>query len=267
MNIEHISVSRSKTYKQCPMLYKYQYHLRVPSPIDEPLYFFYGKFIHLVAETYVREKGQRSLNEIVVDIKQGRIEIEPGKVYQPLPKEYERRLPIHLRSILRLTSKIGCEGITEHAFYYDLEPPNKKNVKGFIDRLIIKGDQAFIIDYKTTKKGDWRVNKETVKTDLQLRCYARVVQKEFGIVPEKITCALFYLEDEELVASRFSEASLVAAEADLLAIYNEIVEHDPEQVYGKTGKHCCRCAYESICPFYRNTKATQAWDGTMRGSW
>jgi len=191
------------------------------------------------------------------------MEIEPGVKAPILPKEYATRLPIHLRSIQNITSKVGTDGLVEHKFLYDLDPPNGKFAKGFIDRLIIRGDKAFIIDYKTTKKGKWRVNKETVKIDPQLRMYAKVVQNEFGIAAQNISCALFYLEDEEIVNYRYTEASLKLIEQEMLDVYNQIHEHNPDHVVGRTGWHCDRCPFVTICPFKRANSTVASWDGNM----
>lgn len=267
MNIEHISVSRSKTFKQCAQLYKFKYHLKIPNPGEEQFYFTYGKIVHKIAETYVEEKAKRSLAEISTDVLRGKIEIEPGKVAPPLPKDYQRRLNGHLRSIQTLTEQIGADGILEYKFRYDLDPPNEKFVTGFIDRLIIKGDKAFIIDYKTTKKGPYRETAESIVFDLQLRCYARVVQKEFGIEPQNIKAALLYLEGGNLVATKFNQDSLLRAEQELLDCYNEIKDADPDRVWGKTGMHCSRCEYNKMCPFYKsaggNRSGGPTWDGDM----
>jgi CRISPR/Cas system-associated exonuclease Cas4 (RecB family) len=263
MNIEHISVSRAKTYKECPQHYKYHYHLKLPSPIEEPFYFIYGKIVHKIAEEYVRNKAEVSLGSLWQEIKCGNMEIEPNVKAPPLPKEYEQRLPIHLKAIQNLTRKIGTDGLLEHKFYYDLDPPNGKFAKGFIDRLIIRDNKAFIIDYKTTKKGKWRVNKETVKFDPQLRMYAKVVQNEFGIAAENISCALFYLEDEEIVNYRYNEASLGLIEQEMLEAYNKINEHNPDHVVGYTGFHCDRCPFRTICPFKRSNSTMASWDGNM----
>jgi len=261
MNIEHISVSRSKTYKDCPQKYKFHYHLKTPSPVPEPFYFVYGKIVHKIAEMYVTERGKRSLGQISTEVMKGKVEIEPGKIAPPLPPDYAKRFPIHLRSIQRLTAKVGCDGIVEHPFYYDLDPPNSKLVKGFIDRLVIRGDKAFVLDYKTTKKGKWRVNKETVPYDIQLRTYARVVNKEFGIAPENIKCALYYLEDEELIAASYSMKSILDAEQTLLDIYNQIKEHDVDNVRGVVNDQCQRCNFATICPFFKSSQFKTSWDG------
>lgn len=252
MNIEHISVSRGKSYKQCPYYYKLKYHDKIPNPGEEQFYFVYGKIIHKIAEVHVEEKGSRNLGLICEDVLKGKIEIEEGKKAPLLPLAYKKRMPSHIKALSELSKKIGCEGITEYKFRYDLDYPNKKYVTGFIDRVIIKENKAWIIDYKTTKKGPFRENKKTIKTDPQLRIYSRVVQKEFGIDPENIMAALYYLEDELLLSSSFSSDSLERIEKELLNLYNEIYEHRPEDARGKTGSHCSRCEYREMCPFFKS---------------
>lgn len=263
MKINHISVSRSKTYEECAKKYRYKYHDEIPNPGEEPFYFVYGKIVHKIAETYVENRGSKSIGEVQQDVLRGKIEIEPGKKAPQLPTEYKRRMPMHLNNIKKITEHLGFEGHLEHPFRFDLEPPNNKLVVGFIDRLIIKNNKAFILDYKTTKPGKFRVNKDTVTTDMQLRTYARVVQRDFGIKAENILCTLYYLEDGEKASAKFTEATLLATEKELLAIYNRISNHDPEQVRGTTGEHCNRCEYNSLCPFFTGKKS---WGGRSWGS-
>lgn len=263
MNIEHISVSRSKSYKQCPYYYKLKYHDKIPNPGEEQFYFVYGKIVHKIAETHVQEKGKRPLKEIANDVLKGKIEIENGKQAPSLPLEYKKRISFHLKAIEKLNNTIGCDGITEHNFKYDLDPPNKKLVTGFIDRLIVKENKAWIIDYKTTKKGPFRENKKTIKYDPQLRLYCRVVQKEFNLEAKNIKAALFYLEDEELLSSCYDENSLCSIEKELLDIYNKIHSHEPQNAIGQTGNHCQRCEYKNMCPFFRNVQKKIIWDGDL----
>jgi CRISPR/Cas system-associated exonuclease Cas4 (RecB family) len=281
MDINHISVSRQKTFEQCAQAYKYRYHLKLASPKPEPFYFIYGTIVHKIAELYVECKGEQAIGDICSEIRRGKIPIEEkdGKeVFCPeIPDDYAKKLVKHLRAIQNLTEKIGCEGIVEKHFLYDLDPPNKKCVKGFIDRLILKDKngetwtersttdpwKAFIIDYKTTKKGKWRVNSDTVKTDLQLRAYARVVQREYKLPAENIKAALFYLEGENLVAAQYNDESLQGVEKELLAAFNMIQRSDPDKVWGRVGWHCKNCDYEQICPFYKEGAGEQKWDGNI----
>ncbi len=260
MNIEHISVSRGKSYEQCPYYYKLKYHDKIPNPGEEQFYFVYGKIVHKIAEKHVEEKGLIPLQEIVSAVLGGEIEIEEGVQAPVLPLEYKKRIPLHVKAIEKLNKKIGCDGITEYKFKYDLQPPNQKLVTGFIDRIILKQNKAWIIDYKTTKKGPYRVNARTIKYDPQLRIYSRVVQKEFGIEPENIKAALYYLEDEQIVSSSYKEESLSLIEKELLSLYDSISRHEPEQAVGKTGSHCKRCEYRGMCPFFKNKN----WNGDLK---
>ena len=264
MDINHISVSRKKCFDQCTQQYKYRYHLKIPRPGAEPFYFVYGTIVHTIAELYVKNRGEMSIGDISNDVIRGKILLEGQQPCPELPPEYAKKLPKHLRSIQNLTDRIGTGGIVEHEFRYDLDPPNNRCVTGFIDRLIIKDDKAFIIDYKTTKKGKFRVNSTTVKEDLQLRCYARVVQREFGIKPENIKAALFYLDGENIIACQYSEQSLLQVEQELKEAFIRIENSNPDKVWGKVGWHCKNCDYATICPFYSPQSAEQSsWSGEL----
>lgn len=260
MNIEHISVSRAKTYKDCKYVYKLKYHLKTPIPGPEQFHFTYGKIIHKIAEVYVGEKASRSLGEVSTDVLRGKIEYEEGKKAPILPPDYKKRMTGHLKSLQNITERAGTDGKLEYKFRYDLDPPNEKFVTGFIDRLIIKDNHAWIIDYKTTKKGKWRETKESIIHDPQLRCYARVVNREFGVPAENIMCALCYLEGGDLLAAKYTQQSLEKVEKDLLDMYNEIQAADPDKVWGNVGEHCNRCDYKTLCPFVRKV---DQWDGNM----
>lgn len=253
MDIEHISVSRKQTWEECQQKYKYKYHLKMIPDGPQPVYFAYGKTVHKVAEEYVRTGGSRPIEEIAKDVLAGRILLEANSPAPALEGEYTKKFPEHIRHIKDLTQKIGFDGMLEYQFKYDLDPPNNRMVTGFIDRLIIRGDKYFILDYKTTKKGFWRKNSNTIKKDLQLRCYGRVVQREFGAKAENIRAALYYLEGGDLVSVRFNDEMLETAESELLQSYKDIQSTGPDDAYGRVGDQCKRCDWRKICPFYSLT--------------
>lgn len=257
MNITHMSVSRKTVWDECQKKYFFKYHLNLKPEEDEPFYFTYGKIIHKIAEEYVENKGNLQLSEVTQLVLGGKIALEQKEnpVFAPrIPMEYKIRMPEHLRNLDKITKQIGFDGNLEWNFKYDLDSPNNKFVVGFIDRLVRKKDNFFILDYKTTKKGKFRKNKNTIKEDLQLRTYARIVQKEFNVPAENINTALYYLEGGDLISSKFSQRSLEEAEKILLDCYNQIQETKPENAWGNVGSHCPRCEYSKICPFY--TKKT-----------
>lgn len=259
MDIEHISVSRKGCWDLCKQQYKYRYHLKIIPEGEQPFYFTYGKIIHKIAEIYVGRRGQSSLQECVKDVMEQRIPIEEGYEDKPpvfavpLEPDYAKRMPGHLRALQKLTDQIGFGGILEHEFRFDLDPPHERYIKGFIDRLIQKGDQFFIIDYKTSKKNRFRKNRLTIRTDLQLRMYAKVVQREFDVPAKNIYAALHYLEGGDLIGARYTQESIDAAEQELLEAYKQIEETSPDDAWGNVGDHCYRCDYRDRCPFLRIT--------------
>ncbi len=257
MNINHISVSRISTWQECTAKYRYHYHLKIPSPVEEPFYFTYGKLIHKISECYVSSKGDRTIGEITQDVLNGKISLErndKGEVKCPtLPAEYKKKLPDHLAAIYRLTKQIGFDGEVEKLFEYDLDPPHKRTVKGFIDRVIKKEGNFFLLDYKTSKKNFYRKNSSNISKDLQLRTYARVIQREYNVPAKSIKAALYYLEQPELIGCIFSEESLANVEKELLEIYKQIESMPEDKAWGNVGDWCKRCNYVKQCPFYRLT--------------
>lgn len=253
MKINYISVSRLQTYQTCPQQYKYRYHLELAPIGEEPLYFAYGSIIHKIAEEYIVNKGEIPINELANDVLIGKIDLGDGKKVPKLTTEYKNKMPEHLRAIKKISDQIGYEGFTEYEFLVDLDPPNQKMAKGFIDRLIQKDDKFWILDYKTTKKGMWRKNAKTISNDLQLRTYARIVQREFGAEPQNIKTGLYYLEGAELVGACFTQQSLDNVEKELIKYHDEIKNADPNNIFGNVGQHCTRCDYRKVCPFYSVT--------------
>lgn len=256
MRIEHISLSRLNVFNQCQQLYKYKYHLKIPSPIEEPFYFTYGKIVHKIAETYVENKKQIPLGQIALNIFDGKMPIEEGNPpkYAPatLPDDYRRRFAVHIKNLCKITDQLGFDGVVEYDFLYDLDPPNNRCVKGFIDRLIPKNNNKYvIIDYKTSKDSPYNKTQETIVHDLQLRIYARIIQKQKNIPAQNISAALYYLETGSLVGARFSEKSLAQAEEIFLNGYKQIENTNEHGVWGNVQNHCSRCDYRSICPFLK----------------
>lgn len=252
MDINHISVSRKQVWDLCQYQYRYKYHLKIVQDGPEPVYFAYGKIIHKIAQEYVAGKGVQPILEIANDVLTGKIEIEKGKQAPGLPQEYKRKIPGHLKTIHKFTEQTGFEGEQEYNFNFDLDPPHKRCVYGFIDRIIQKGNKFWIVDYKTTKQGWWRKGRKEITTDLQLRCYARIVQKDFGAKAEDIKAALLYLDGDELVGAQFSQESLDQVERELLETYLAIENTHHDKAKANVGQHCSRCDYKNICPFFKS---------------
>jgi hypothetical protein len=124
------SYSSLSLYQQCPKKY---YHLKVAKDIKEPLgeAIIFGNEIHKIAEEYV------------------------GKGL-PIPEKYSQIEPA-LKSLRDMPGKKLCEnklGLTA-----ELEPCGffDKNVwwRGVADIIILQGDTALTVDYKTGKSSKY----------------------------------------------------------------------------------------------------------------
>lgn len=250
MKINHISISREQCWKECQQAYKFRYHLEVIPNKPQPIYFAFGKIVHVAIEHYTRCKGERKIEDIAKDVLSGKIELQPGEVAPPLDPEYKNKLTKHLQNFMKLSDKIGFDGEIEWKFKIDMDGQGRC-MTGFIDRMIIKDGIYSLIDWKTTKPSPWRKNSRTITTDLQLQCYCYVVWKEFKVDPKNIQAALMFLDDNKLIGVRFSENVLKTVPERLLSVYKAIENKAPEEVYGNVGQHCQRCIYNDMCSFYR----------------
>lgn len=256
MKINHISVSRESLWQECKKKYHFKYHLQIEAP-TEPIYFLYGKIVHKIIEVYTKSQGKENINKITESVLNGEILLEESfgnkpekKVTTPLPIDYRNKLPEHLTSFMKLTKVLGFEGDVELKFEHDLDPPHHRILTGLIDRMVRKPRSCLIVDYKTTKVGPYRKTRKTIGGDLQLQCYAKVAQKMYGYAANQITCALYFLEGAEFLPVQFSQETIDNVEKRLLNVYKDIQSTDPNTVQGNVGKHCYRCEYSNMCPFF-----------------
>lgn len=127
------SYSSIKTFEQCPKKY---YHLKVAKDVkDEPGEAAdYGTAVHLAAEEFIRD----------------------GK---PIPEKFAFMRPI----LEKLAAKPGekyCElklGVAKMSWGYDPCGFFDKDVwyRGIVDLLILDGDRAWMVDYKTGKNAKY----------------------------------------------------------------------------------------------------------------
>jgi RecB family exonuclease len=154
------SYSSLSLYQQCPKKY---YHLKVLKDIKEPLSeaITFGNTIHKIAEQYVSNNT-------------------------PIPEPFKEIEPA-LESIRNMEGKKLCEnklGLTA-----DLEPcgffDKKVWWRGIADIIILQGDRALTIDYKTGKKSQYADLK-------QLEVLSLAIFKHFPEI-KKVKAGLMFL--------------------------------------------------------------------------
>lgn len=168
---EKWSFSRLKSFEQCP---KQFYHVKVKREYEEPETeaMLYGSEFHLACEEYVRDR-------------------------KPIPKKFEYIKPT-LDSLIAKEGEKLCEykmGIT-----VDLEPCTffADNVwwRGIADLVILNGDEATVIDYKTGKS-----TRYADKGQLELMALATF--KHFPTV-KKVKAGLLFVVCNELIRDTYS---------------------------------------------------------------
>ena len=127
------SYSSIKTFDQCPKKY---YHLRIAKDVkDEPGEAAdYGTAVHLAAEEYVRSGT-------------------------PIPEKFAFMRPI-VERLAAFPGEKHCElkvGVTKTSWGYDPCGFFDDEVwyRGIVDLLIVDGDRAWMIDYKTGKNAKY----------------------------------------------------------------------------------------------------------------
>ena len=166
------SYSSLGLFQQCPKKY---YHIRISKDIVEPKTdaIMYGEMVHKAAEDYI------------------------GKGVA-VPEKFSYITPV-LDVLKEIPGEKYCEyrmGLTE-----ELEPCQffDKNVwyRGIADLLIIQGDLAHIIDYKTGKNSKYADTK-------QLELMALAVFKHFPEV-ERVKAGLAFLVCEDFVKANYTK--------------------------------------------------------------
>jgi PD-(D/E)XK nuclease superfamily len=204
------SYSSIKLYDQCPKKY---YHLRVIKDVKEPPTeaIDYGKRFHKAAEDYVRDNV-------------------------PLPPQFDF-VKNALDGFKQMQGEKLCEyemGLTEN-----LEPCGFKdpNVwwRGIADLLIINGDEARCVDYKTGKSAKY------ADTD-QLELMALAIFKHFPQV-KKVKAGLLFVISKNFIKDSYSAENQDKMWLKWFAEHNRMMTSYKNNVWnprpsGLCKKHC-----------------------------
>jgi hypothetical protein len=206
------SYSSLGLFQQCPRKY---YRLRVVKDIVEPEaeHLPYGKLVHEAAELHIRDGV-------------------------PIPEKYSFLTPV-LDVLKSIPGEKHCEykmGLTA-----DLEPCDffdKENVwyRGIADLIIIEGNLAHIIDYKTGKSAQYADTK-------QLELMALCVFKHFPQV-ERVKAGLAFVVCEEFVKAKYSKDEAPQKWITWLQETNKLEAAHDNDVWNAKPNFTCR----KFCP-------------------
>ena len=232
-----LSPSSYKAYVSCPLKFKFQKILRVPTKSSPALDL--GTAIHGVAEDIANEKAEgKQISE-----KQALTKLQDRWIFRSFQnKDEESKSLDRAKTMVKKyieweqASKNTLVG-TEIAFDVKI---GDVTFTGRIDRLEKNPDGKYeVIDFKS---GSSKLSKNKAALDPQLNIYALAVRKMYGELPVK--ASLHYLENNP-VDYFVTEESVDDAIGPILMMTGEILAEnfDPAPSHDA----CMFCPYTAIC--------------------
>ena len=239
--LSNFSYSQLQSYQLCPLQYKYQYLLRVPTTPSAALSF--GNTIHKTLQKFYQEFLQNKnigAKEILEIYQQNWIplgyvssshEIRMKKEGETILKTYLEKF--HKKSVVT----IDLEKL------FKIKLTNDIYLTGKIDRVDrLANNQIEIIDYKTGKKPEGK----KLKKDWQLTIYA-LAATDKGLYKKKldqVKLTFYYLQAMEKVSLTKTSEDLKSAKADIEKVIAQIRTNGFNP---KVGRWCDFCPYKIIC--------------------
>lgn len=235
------SYTQLESYDRCPLQYKYQFVMKIPTAPTAALSF--GDTIHKTLDFFY----QRYLE----DRKIGKKELLDIYLNTWLPVGYASK--IHEERMkkegLEILKKFFLKFHNPNIKIIDLEKFFKIKIDtntaivGKIDRVDDKDNgEIEIIDYKTGKKPD----EKTMKKNFQLAIYA-LAATDPGLYKKKVTevhLSFYYLNDAEKISVRKTSEDLLQVKENIVEKVTEIRKNLFEP---KVGPWCDFCPFRMIC--------------------
>lgn len=247
-----ISPSRASDYKRCPLQYRLRAIDKIPEPSTEAQ--VKGTLVHAVLEEmFASPREERTYPAAVKRLKpnwEKMREADPSCA-EPVADEYQ--LLVDARTLLRgyftMENPLGFDAHAQE-MPVDFTLPNGVPVRGFIDRVdIAPTGEVRVVDYKTGKKPLPRYSQDA---QFQMRFYALVYWRMFGVVPTQLKLMYLKVMDSMILAP--SREELEYFERDLAELWFKI------EADGKSGnfrpqqsKLCGWCAFQHLCPVFGGT--------------
>lgn len=232
-----LSFTALSTYKTCPLKYKYQFILNIPTKQSKALSF--GNTIHECLKEFHQIKSVReiSLNELLeiyktkwqpygYDDRENQIEYYKSGI-ELLTRYYNKYKDIQIKPV-----------VIEKMFKFRL---GDIDLTGKIDRIDkLENGKFEIIDYKT---GQTKTEKE-IRNDDQLTVYALAAKEYFNYDVEKLT--YYYVEEDNPISTERNESDIERLKNDVAQVVEKMKKKDFEATPSQ--KNCMFCDYKEFCP-------------------
>lgn len=233
------SASKIKEYIDCPLKFKYNNILQIPTP--QKTHLQVGTGIHAIYEEMARQQMQGK-TPVLVDATKMLDDTWDGSVFESATQEKQER------------SKM--EKMLEFWFQFEKTNPNETiaieerfdlSIKGspftgFIDRLDRTPTADYIvIDYKTNKTP---YTKNELKEDVQIALYCLAVKEKYGKLPVKAGHMYVHPNVAKLNLIDIEATNVDAVIEKVKVAVEGILDEDFEL---KVQPNCYFCDYKGIC--------------------
>jgi DNA helicase-2/ATP-dependent DNA helicase PcrA len=236
----HFSASALKRYEDCPLCYKFQYVLLVPSLPQT--YFSMGTAVHTVIERLSKYQleGTTPTKERALELLNS---CWSSEAYASRTHEREDRMKAEAMLDTYLgwqTTNRNTIVAAEKKFQF---PLNGRKVKGFIDRIEKTPEGEYVVvDFKTGAKPS-SLTKNSVTGDIQLNLYSLAIKEMFGKLPQR--ASFYYIRDNRMV-DYFPTEETVGTFAETA---KSIISAVCAERFGPTPSYqtCRFCDYADLC--------------------
>jgi len=238
----HLSFSRLSRFETCPLSYRFHYVDQLPAEPGVPLRF--GKLIHAVLESLVREVLENELTGPLSEERAVELLREAWAADELVGVDVFQEALRIVRDFVR------GQGVVDHRNVLAVEkefrlPVGEFEVLGFIDRVDQVDDETIeVIDYKTNRQ---LFTREEVDTSLQLSLYAAAVKRLWPWA-KKVKLAFLMLRHGVRLETMRTEEQLADAltYAEVLGKQTETATEFPPRL----NANCSYCDHRHHCPAY-----------------
>ena len=238
-----LSASRLKTYLTCKRKFYYKNILHLSShqiPTDMIEQYEIGNIVHTALnDLYTKKQSYSDIKELQRDIEK----VLDEKIDKD--SEIARYFIALQKAKMKDFSQSEIEHFNEGWVVTECEKSMNCEFAGLtltgqIDRLDAKGDELYVIDYKTGKYPIYNKNNFTEATDFQLEFYYLLVRD----MAKGVRCAYYDLNESKLVSEPFMEEKLAVLESN---IKDMLARKEINFVKTEDEKNCLFCEYKVIC--------------------
>lgn len=239
------SFSQIETYNTCPLRYKYQYVLRIPTIKNAAASF--GETIHKTLQKfYALFKNGAPVSQAILQDIYTQSWIPIGYTHKAQEKQMKKNGETILKRFFADHHQNDLK-ILDLEKWFKTKIDKELSIIGKMDRVDLKSDGNLeIIDYKTGKKPD---DKE-LKKSLQMGIYALAVSDNglYGKNIDQIVLTFYFLQDGSKFSLQKTASDVVELKKELYRISSEI---NQSQFKPRVGIWC------GYCPFKINCEAWQ----------